>query len=305
MGQLGIRIVNVALLTVCSFQVASVFNEVSANFLQPGPSAYAATAAFPAPAPRDWAQRKAIIDRNVFGAQTLSDFQPEPEPEPEDIEATKLPVTLLGTQVHSVRENSKAAIAERGARDHELLWEGDELASHQGVRVVRIERGRVVLDNKGRREELLLDEASNVPLARTQPDRSSRRQSRRAAARTPSRTPTPITERLKELRDANSGVRNMGSILSQGRPVPKWENGELVGMELRDVEPGGLYEKVGLAEGDIITAVNGIELDNAADASKVLAELSTADSLEIETTDGTISVSAEDLPELLGGGTGE
>ena len=299
MGQLGIRILNVALFTVCSFQVASVFNDVSADYLRPEPAAVAPAQVAPPPAqPREWNQRKAIIDRNVFDAKTLASFEPEPEPEPENLEETKLPVRLVGTQAHSVRENSKAVLADGSGRNWELLWEGDELSRHDGVQLVRIERRRVVLDNKGRREELRLDEATNEPTQR-RPDRSSRRRSRRAS-NPRNDTPAPIAERLKQLRrDSGGSSRGVGSILSQGRPVPKWEDGQLVGMELRDVEAGGLYERVGLSEGDVITAVNGIQLDNAADASRVLSELSSADSLEIETTNGVINVPEEELIKLM------
>lgn len=294
MGHLGIRIANVALFTVCSFQVASVFNAVSADFLRPGPAALRAAPVPDAPAQRDWSERQPILDRNLFDAKTFAEFVPEPEPEPEDLEATKLPLRLLGTQVHSVRENSKAVVTDRGSRDHELVWEGDSFEKYPQARVVRIERGRLVIDNQGRREELLLADEGDAP---ARPTRADRRRSRRAATR--ANDAPSLTDRLKALQGRG---RDMGSILSQGRPVPKWEDGELVGMELRDVEPGGLYDKVGLAEGDVITGVNGIELDNAADASRVLAELTTADSLEIETTSGTISVGPDQLKELLGGG---
>lgn len=295
MGHLGIRIANVALFTVCSFQVASVFNTLSADFLRPGPAALHAAPAPALQARREWAERQPILDRNLFDAQTFAAFVPEPEPEVEDLEATKLPLRLLGTQLHSVRENSKAVVTDRGARDHELVWEGDSFEKHPQAKVIRIERGRLIIDNQGRREELLLAEESNLPAPR--PSRADRRQSRRAASRA-AETPS-LTDRLRQLQDR--GGRDMGSILSQGRPVPKWEDGQLVGMELRDVEPGGLYDKVGLAEGDVITGVNGIQLDNAADASRVLAELTSAESLEIETTNGTISVDQGQLDELLGG----
>jgi general secretion pathway protein C len=303
MGQLGIRIANVALFTVCCFQVASVVNHVSADFLMPGPASFAASAVPAARGPRDWDERKAILDRNLFGAQIFAgDFFPEPEPQ-EDLEETRLPVQLLGTQLSSIREHSKAAIADRGARNTELLHEGDSLEKHPQARLIRIERGRVILDNKGRREELLLAEATNLPAARSKPNRSSRRRSRRSASR--SVETTPLAERLQELQKARGGGRDMATIFSQGRLVPKYEDGQLVGMELQELEAGSLYEKVGLQEGDVITAVNGIQLDNAAAASKVLPELASAEELNIETTSGTLTVTQDQLSEILAGSAEE
>ncbi len=306
MGQLGIRIANVALFTVCCFQVATVFNEVSADYLRPAPTAFETTAP-PAAAPRrDWSERQPILDRNLFDAQTFAVTAP-PEPEPsEELEETKLPVRLLGTQVHSVRENSKAAISDKTGRKHELLHEGDSLEKHPQARVVRIERRRVVLDNKGRREELLLAEAAApVTKARNTRDRSARRSRRSAAAasRSNRRDTGSITDRLKELQQAKTGQRDMSSLLrqDQGRLLPKWEEGQLVGMELRDVEAGGLYERIGLSEGDVITSVNGIDLDDASAASKVLPELASAEQLEIETNRGPITVGPGELDRLLAG----
>ena len=299
MGQLGIRIANVALFTVCCFQVATVFNEVSANYLRPGPAAFAATAPEAGPLARDWHERQPILDRNLFGAQTFAvDMLPVVDPD-EKLEETKLPVTLLGTQVHSVRAHSKAAITDRGSRDHELLREGDTLEKHPQARVVRIERGRVVLDNKGRREELLLAEADTGLAARAPepPDRSSRRRSRRASTREPAAE--SLTDRLRDLNKANGGL-DMGTIFSQGRLLPKWEDGALVGMELHDVEPDSIYEKVGLQEGNVITSVNGIALDDAAAASKLLPELAKGGSIEITTLDGP-PITIDDLGALASG----
>ncbi len=298
MGQLGIRIANVALFTVCCFQVASVFNEVSAEYLRPGLAAFATAAPTVAPATRDWRERQPILDRNVFGAQTFA-MDVLPVVQDENLEETKLPVTLLGTQVHSVRENSKAAITDRGSRDHELLREGDSLEKHPRARVVRIERGRVVLDNQGRREELLLAEATGAPAAPARPDRSNRRRSRRASTREPAAE--SLTDRLRDLNKASGGL-DMGTIFSQGRLLPKWEDGALIGMELRDLEPNSLYEKIGLQEGDVITSVNGITLDDAAAASKLLPELAKGGPLEIETSGGPISVPAGVLNDAMGGG---
>jgi general secretion pathway protein C len=309
MGQLGIRIVNVALFTVCCFQIASVFNDVSAGYLRPGPGSFAAVAPGAAPAARAWDERQPILDRNLFGAETFA-AEPLSEPEPEELEVTTLPVTLLGTQVHSVRKNSKAAILGRGSRQHELLHEGDTFEKHPEARIIRIERGRVILRNEGRREELLLAAACAADTRSTPaPDRSARRRSRRPSKSTPAATSASLTERLRDLqksksRSEPSDGRDLASILRQGRLVPQFAEGssQMVGMELRDIEPGSIYEKVGLNEGDIITSVNGIVLDNAGAVSKVLPELASAEQLEIETTSGPITVTQEELSELLESG---
>ncbi len=297
MGRLGIRIANVALFTLCCFQIAAVFNKVSADFLMPGPASFAAVPAPGAIAARGWERRQPILDRNLFGAQMFAEALPE-EPVVEDLAGTKLPVRLLGTQVHSVRENSKAAIADRGGRFHELLYVGDTLERHPEARLVKIERGRVILQNQGRRDELLLAEATPG----SEPKRTDRRRrSRRRSSRSEAVVPASLTERLRELQlDKNKG-RSASSLFNQAKIIPKWEDGQMVGMELREIEPGSLYEKVGLSEGDIITSFNGVALDSAAAGARVLSHFVEADEFEIELASGEVmNVGAELLAELLG-----
>ena len=304
MGQLGIRIANVALFTLCCFQGATVFNAVSADYLRPGPAAFAAVAPPTPPTALDWSARQPILDRNVFGAQTFAG-EPIPEPvEQEELEETNLPVVLLGTQVHSVRENSKAAITGRGGRDPEVVHEGDNLEKHPSARILRIDRGRVVIDNKGRREELLLAEAGNPLAAAPKPDRSSRRRSRRTATSAPERE--SVTDRLRDLRKTQTGGSDIATIFNQGRLTPKYDGGKLSGMEIQDIEPGSLYEGIGLKDGDVIASVNGITLDNPSAASKVLPELASGGPVEIELSDGTThSVSPEQIASFGLGGEDE
>jgi general secretion pathway protein C len=301
MGRLGIRIANVALFSLCCFQVASVFNDVSADLLTPEPAQFASMATPSAAAPMGWDDRRVILDRNLFGAQMFA-ARAEVEPEPrEDLEETRLPVRLLGTQLSSVRENSKAAIAEKSGRNHQVLFEGDVLEKHPEATLVRIERRRVILQNGKRREELLLADASNLPAA-ARPDRSSRRRSRRSSSRSTT-APTPITERLRELQLGKNEGRDARSLFNQAKMIPKWEDGQMVGMELREIETGSLYEKAGLEEGDIIRSFNGVQLDSAAAGAKILSQFVEADEWNIETDGGTISIGSAELEKMLGQGS--
>ena len=301
MGRLGIRIANVALFTLCCFQVANVVNDVSADLLMPGPASFSSAVAPDPVVERSWAERTPILDRNLFGAQIFAAAEPTPTPV-ENLEATKLPLRLLGTQVSSVREHSKAAIADSAGRDPEVLHEGDPFAKHPEARLVRIERRRVVLQNGARREELRLDDEDAVepPPVRA----AARRTSRRSVA---SRRPTPdtdtLTDRLRALQlDQNNG-RDARSLFNQAKIIPHWEDGQMVGMELQEIEPGSLYEKVGLKSGDVITSFNGIELDSAAAGARVLSQFVQAKEINIKTLDGgELTVGPDQLPGLLSGG---
>ena len=190
MRRLGIRIANVALFTLCCFLLADVFNKISADLLLPSGGA----APPPAPAPerrvRSWDERKPILQRNLFGAQVVSDPIAYSEPEPEDIEKTELPLQLLGTIASDNPETARATIWDEKERHHQVLRTGDQLEHHADVRLERIERRRVILLNGESREELNLEdrkierEVASAPKAKSS---SRRRRSRR-------RTVTPSPE---------------------------------------------------------------------------------------------------------------
>jgi general secretion pathway protein C len=305
MGQLGIRIVNGLLFTLCCFQVASVFNKVSADLLMPAAASFAVTAPSEATAATSWDDRKPILDRNLFGAQILPVARPISEPS-ENLEETKLPLQLLGTLLSDDSTLSTAAIAETGNPDHELLREGDVLARHARVRVAAIERGRVILQNGDRREELLLSEDPIPPTGRPSlAKRDSRRGRRPSVRRRPTvptvPTPAAIAEQLSEFELGPASMRNARKLLEQAKITPKWDDGAMQGMEVRDIEPGSFYDKLGLKNGDVIQSFNGIKLDSTAAGAKVLNQFVEADEFDLELTDGSLrTVSANELADLLG-----
>jgi hypothetical protein len=88
-------------------------------------------------------------------------------------------------------------------------------------------------------------------------------------------------------RDAPPG--EFGGVLADAEPVPIYRDGELLGLELREVAEGGFYTRIGLAEGDLVQAINGVPLDGEDLPSEVLWSLSTANQVEIdvEHADGT------------------
>ena len=78
-----------------------------------------------------------------------------------------------------------------------------------------------------------------------------------------------------------------GGVLAEGDPHPVYEeNGQLRGVELQNVEPDGLYARLGLREGDVVQSVNGVEI---ADSGALLQEIVAADTLDVavEHEDGT------------------
>jgi general secretion pathway protein C len=176
--RIGVRAGNLALLAVCCFVAADITNQLSADALRPRPPAWHPVAAGVAVPEPDWADRKPILDRNLFGAQR-AELAAAPMPPQEKIEKTGLAIELLGTLASSDRDTRMASILYTDHRDYEVLRPGEPLSRLPNVQLARVERGRIILRNGGNLEVLSLeDRARSRPEVRASQVRSRRLQER-------------------------------------------------------------------------------------------------------------------------------
>jgi general secretion pathway protein C len=286
--RLAIWALNAALFVLCCFLAAGLINSALAEWLVGGPvpAPPAAASAPPAPA-RDWAQRQAILDRNLFQVSTLLPATPiaEAVETEEDLEATRLPVKLLGTVAASDQSAAWAAIEDQQSHKQDVVRVNDTLLDK--ATVLRIERRRIVIQNGANREELALDDDENA--APTRP----------VAARVPTAAPTApdgLRERIRRLSDSSFEVgreqvaetmRNPAELFSEARILPKYENGQMMGVQVSSIKPGSLFEDIGIQDGDTVTQVNGITVTSPQDSAALLRELT-------ESTDFQVNVLGAD-----------
>jgi len=296
MGPWLIKALNLLLLGASCYLVADVVTEIGGEALEP---AALQNRVVRVTTGEDQAKVSpvSILDRNLFGAQlqgdTLASAPTEIDPDA-DIEKTKLPLRLLGTAAASNEERSRAAIQDEKNRKHLVVAVGDKIEGHRRVRVSRIERTRVILDNAGKAEELALSEDDSGPKVKARPKRTARQ-----ARRKPAKKET-LNDRLAKLNgDDGQGISR---ILSSARIVPHYsEDGTMQGMKVDAIKADSLFEKVGLANGDVITEVNGIVVDRLEATSAIFEELSTAAEINVAATRGGnplfFNASANELTE--------
>lgn len=282
MGSWLIMALNALLFTGSCLVVANLITQIGAETLEPVPTDTAATrvettanAAAAAPS--------AILDRNLFGAQLAGEAQAALNPE-EPVAATKLPLKLLGTAAASDERRSRAAIQDEKNQKHLVVGVGDELAGHPQVTVRVIERTRVILDNAGRAEELVLHEGQLA--AATQRGPTVRRGARRAVA--PGDNQAALNQRLQTLNGPDG--QGISQILSSARIVPQYSEGQMMGMLVDSIKTDSMFQKVGLQNGDVITEVNGIMIDRPEATSAVFDQFATAETIEIAALRGGASV---------------
>lgn len=66
---------------------------------------------------------------------------------------------------------------------------------------------------------------------------------------------------------------DLSKVLMQAAAVPHYNNGVLSGFSLHDIEPGSVYEQIGIREGDMVTHINGQALNDVAGTIKLLKSL--------------------------------
>jgi hypothetical protein len=155
---------NSVLFALCCWFAANTLNAVIGSALGVASDEAAAPTETAPDSEPSWDERQVIFGRNLFNASLLA---PAGGAEiKEDLEATRLPLTLLGTVSALDPANAWAAIEERDTHANRVVKVNDELRA--GVSVLRIERRRVVLMENGSPRELALAE-DEITLASTGP----------------------------------------------------------------------------------------------------------------------------------------
>jgi general secretion pathway protein C len=252
---------NTALVVLCCYLASGIVTGIVAALIEPEAASASPSRAAGAASPRDRADRQVILTRNLFNVSTLS---PTVDVDSlEEYENTKLPLRLLGTAAADDKALSWAAIEDLESKQHLVVRMDQEVKG--GARVVNIERRRIVLLNNGRKEQLGLE---GDELAAATPRPASRRPNARGNL-----------ERLADNRFAvdRSEVQNLATnpsaLFSQARILPKYEGGQMVGVQVSAIKPGSLFEQAWLQNGDTITEINGQPVNGPEGAPQLFQKL--------------------------------
>src|SRR5512139_1337378 len=139
-----------------------------------------------------------IASRNLFKART-----PTPvEQTSEDLKESALRLKLCGTYAAVPADRSVACIDDQGTQKRRAFRVGQEITA--GVKLVAVERRRAVIDNRGSREQLTMEEAPT--------DGEISRPQAPAPPRAAPREPQRLSERLRELRDRQQASATVDAV---------------------------------------------------------------------------------------------
>ncbi|HKA15853.1 MAG TPA: type II secretion system protein GspC [Myxococcota bacterium] len=268
MGSVVSWTANSVLFAIGCLLAADTANKVIAAALLPTAPAVAAPRASAPPTPvraRSWAEREIILSRNLFHSSLAA---PPVVAEDEELEKSKLPVTLLGTFAATDPDLSRATLMDKEKNETLVVGIGDQIKNTATVN--RIERRRVVITENGAPRELTFGDEEGA-----QPTIQRARPTRRAAAAQSAIRQTQSGVAVS--RDAiQKSMRDPSELLSQARVLPKFEQGQMVGLQVNGIKPGSLFQEIGLQEGDVITQFNGIAIDSPDQSAKIFQELANA-----------------------------
>lgn len=204
-----------------------------------------------------------IVEWHLFGhAQPQNQSAPRPVEAPD----TNLNFILRGV-VFSDDQTVAHAIIAAGSNESQYTV-GAKLPGN--VELKEIHADRVVLLHNGRYETLRLPREED--LAGTS-----------APLRQPTPAPAPISPstfpNLQEIREEL--LQNPQSFMDLMQVSPVNQDGAFMGFRVAPGRKRMMLQQLGLQEGDIITSVNGINLDDPAKGLEVLTNLRTADTVAV------------------------
>jgi general secretion pathway protein C len=221
----------------------------------------------PAPAPPATAsapRSSAGVDLAVIqSANLFGEYNPEPtQTDLGGAPETSLNLKLLGILASSDNERYSRALIEVAAGDERPFGVGAQVI--QGTTLQAILPDRVVLSRSGKLETLRLEKDKESTYVATAP----------AAA-----PPPPGTLALAQIRDQVLQDPNKAGDYVRVQAANK--DGRLQGYRIYPGKDRSVFAQAGLKPGDLVTQVNGVQLDDASKALKMLSELKDVSQLNL------------------------
>lgn len=206
------------------------------------------------------ALRKTIVDRNVFNSKgELPDEALEGEGgksgqfNPNDVcHKSAMPLALMGTIYLGSSGDSLATIKDSGYNEADIYRKGDRIIGYEQALVFDIQHQKVILNNNGVKECLDVQAVKGINLGTTMSPGAT------GGAGGGGGGSSSYVLEASFVEDALGP--GFSKILEVGRLVPEIKDGQQKGFKLVGVKNESLWRRVGLNNGDVLTAVNGISM---------------------------------------------
>jgi general secretion pathway protein C len=219
-----------------------------------------------------------IVNRDIFN------IAPPPQQHVEVVEQVDLQLDLVGVSTSSAGKPPYAIIADSSGQQN--VYRLGETVPNAG-KLVEVDKDRVIIDHNGKRIALELpkDEMPG-PIQAAQPLVPPTED---ASADNSDEEPyDPNVEDLGDNRykiprtTLDHSVGNLSQLLTQIRAIPNIQNGKTNGFALSEIEPGSVFDEMGLQEGDVLRSVNGQTITDPTQAMQMMTALRNASQITLQ-----------------------
>jgi len=188
---------------------------------------------------------------------------------------TRLDLTLKGVIASGAPEIAKAIIAD-SSKNENFYSIGAKIPG--GAILEEIHATHVILNRNNRLETLQLPK--DVPQSQSVSGAKAAQSRRSNNTVTSSSANKDASTLLREYKQTLK--TDPQKLMDLVRTQPYREKGKLVGYKIRPGKDRKLLRKFGLRSGDVVTAVNGISLDNPINGLKILKKLTDASQVSVK-----------------------
>lgn len=227
---------------------------------------------------------KPILYRNIFTGIDLTETTERRTTT--ELRVSDLPYKFTGVIFGGRAEYSLVLLeANMGTpKQSETFVLGDTLPE-QAV-IVDITRTRVYFERDGGREYLELEQEPLV-IKRRSPGLKSDRRARQASSGEGTYREEGFEREGDDIKVTRQWIDRATTVdfsktLQDAKASPNIVNGQVKGFVMTRIRPNSVYEKMGMKENDVIEAINGIELNDAARAIRTLESLRNDTSIELQ-----------------------
>ncbi|EDP58850.1 type II secretion system protein GspC [Vibrio sp. AND4] len=210
----------------------------------------------------------ALQNANLFGKYSEKKPVVVEQPVVQDAPKTRLNLTLVGAVASSNAKTSLAVIANRGKQ--ETYGIGEEIDGTR-VELKAVLVDRVIIDNQGRDETLMLEGIEYTKLSDTrQAARPQEAKENKASA---------VGGKLEKIRAEIA--KNPQSVFRYINISPVKKDGGIVGYRVSPGRDAALFNDVGLKPGDIAVQLNGIDLSDPSSSVKLMQVMNNPQELNL------------------------
>ncbi len=262
-----IGLINLLLVIWLAWQLAALTWMLVPQPDEPAPRP-AAVVTTPAVQSRQQADEQRLARLHLFGVAGKAPLVKSKLTAPVDAPETRLKLTLHGLFASPDKDSSRAIVADPRGKE-EIYSIGDPLPG--GARLSEIFPDRIILERNGRFETLRL------PRLKIDTGSSNGRNSSRRSLPT-----NPAAGNAAAFQKYRSEIKqNPSAFLDYVRATPARKSGKFIGFRLQAGRQRGALKELGLEPGDIVTSINGVEIDSPAKGMKAMQALGEGNSVSV------------------------